>query len=168
MDKPANAWAWSKAIAPSIITTHSQLKKIVSINFLYFPDGPMVTTPYFLCKGHMFNHCLGTNTDMGTSRASFVGFPGGSDSKESACNAADPWVGRIPWRRAWQPTPVFFPGESPWTEEPDELQSMGLQRAGHDWMTRHSEALPHILNIFNMFNLKKVFYSYFLHLQSFL
>ena len=23
----------------------------------------------------------------------------------------DPWVGRIPWRRAWQPTPVFLPGE---------------------------------------------------------
>ena len=24
----------------------------------------------------------------------------------------DPWVGTIPWRRAWQPTPVFLPGES--------------------------------------------------------
>ena len=24
----------------------------------------------------------------------------------------DPWVGKIPWRRAWQPTPVFLPGES--------------------------------------------------------
>ena len=23
-----------------------------------------------------------------------------------------PWVGKIPWRRAWQPTPVFVPGES--------------------------------------------------------
>jgi len=23
------------------------------------------------------------------------------------------WVGKVPWRRAWQPTPVFFPGESP-------------------------------------------------------
>ena len=23
-----------------------------------------------------------------------------------------PWIGRIPWRRAWQPTPVFLPGES--------------------------------------------------------
>jgi len=42
------------------------------------------------------------------------GFPGGSDSKESACRARDlPWVGKmIPWRRAWQPTPVFLPGES--------------------------------------------------------
>ena len=31
-------------------------------------------------------------------------------------NAGDvrdnPWVGKIPWRRAWQPTPVFMPGES--------------------------------------------------------
>jgi len=38
----------------------------------------------------------------------------------------------IPWRRAWQPTPVFLPGESPCAEEPGGLQSMGLQRVGHD------------------------------------
>ena len=24
----------------------------------------------------------------------------------------DPWVGKIPWRREWQPMPVFLPGES--------------------------------------------------------
>ena len=24
----------------------------------------------------------------------------------------DPWVGKIPWRREWQPTPRFLPGES--------------------------------------------------------
>ena len=28
--------------------------------------------------------------------------------------------------------PVFLPGESPWTEEPGRLQSMGLQRVRHD------------------------------------
>ena len=44
----------------------------------------------------------------------------------------DPWVGKIAWRRAWQPTPVFLLGESPWTEEPGGLQSMGSQRVGHD------------------------------------
>ena len=43
-----------------------------------------------------------------------------------------PWVGKILWRRAWQPTPVFLPGESLWTEEPGGLQSMGSQRVGHD------------------------------------
>ena len=31
-------------------------------------------------------------------------------SKESAC--FHPWVGKVPWRRQWQPTPVFSPGES--------------------------------------------------------
>ena len=42
----------------------------------------------------------------------FMGFPGGSGGKESFCNAEDldlipgfdPWVGKIPWRRAWQPS----------------------------------------------------------------
>ena len=33
-----------------------------------------------------------------------MGFPGGSDGKESACNVGD--LGLIPWRREW--TPVFF------------------------------------------------------------
>ena len=37
----------------------------------------------------------------------------------------NPWVGKIPRKRAWQPTPVFLPAESPWTEEPDSLQSWG-------------------------------------------
>ena len=64
------------------------------------------------------------------------GFPGGSDTKESACNSGDPglvrprfdpWVRTIPWRREWLPIPVFL-----WTEEPDGLQSMGSQRVGHD------------------------------------
>ena len=44
----------------------------------------------------------------------------------------DPSVGKILWRRAWQSTLVFLPGESPWTEEPAGLQSMGSQRVGHD------------------------------------
>ena len=56
-----------------------------------------------------------------------MGFPGGSDSKESACNAGDlgsiPGLRRTPRRRAWQPTPVFLPGESP--EEPGRVHSMG-------------------------------------------
>ena len=63
------------------------------------------------------------------------GFPGGSDGKGSTCNARElgliPGLGKIPWR-AWQPTPVFLPGESPRTEEPGGLQSIRSQRVGHD------------------------------------
>ena len=47
------------------------------------------------------------------------GFPGGASGKEPACQSRrckrrgfHPWVGKIPWRRAWQPTPVFLPGKS--------------------------------------------------------
>ena len=49
--------------------------------------------------------------------AKLLVFPGGSMAKESACNAGDtengfyPWVGKIPWRRKWQPAPLL-PGES--------------------------------------------------------
>ena len=42
-----------------------------------------------------------------------------------------PWVGKIPWRRAWLSTPVFLL-ENPMGEDPGGLQSMGSQRIGHD------------------------------------
>ena len=58
----------------------------------------------------------------------FWGFPSGSDSKESACNAGN--QGLIPWRRDWLPIPIFW--RIPWTEEPDGLHSQGSQRVGHD------------------------------------
>ena len=45
-----------------------------------------------------------------------VGFPDGSVGKESACDSGDlrfsSWIRKLPWRREWQPTPVFLPGES--------------------------------------------------------
>ena len=50
----------------------------------------------------------------------------------------NPWVGKIPWRREWQPTPVFLPGESTWTEEPGGLQSIGSQRVRRGWATKHT------------------------------
>ena len=43
----------------------------------------------------------------------------------------DPGVRKIPWGRKWHPAAVFLPGESWWTEEPGELQFMGLQRVRH-------------------------------------
>ena len=44
------------------------------------------------------------------------------------------------WRRAGQPTPVVLPGESPWTEGPGGLQTMGSRRVGHGWVTERSTA----------------------------
>ena len=66
------------------------------------------------------------------------GFPGGASGKEPTCQCRRrkrgrfvPWVRKIPWRRKWQPSPVFFPRESHgrrmWP------QSMRSQRVRHDW-----------------------------------
>ena len=45
-----------------------------------------------------------------------LSFPGGSYGKEFACNAGDPGLipgsGKIPWRREWQPAPLFLPEKS--------------------------------------------------------
>ena len=44
----------------------------------------------------------------------YVDFPGGSEGKESACDERsgfEPWIGKIPWRRGWQPSPVSLSGK---------------------------------------------------------
>ena len=43
-----------------------------------------------------------------------------------------------PLEESMATTPVFLPGESPWTEEPGGLPSMGLQRVRHNRETRHT------------------------------
>ena len=54
----------------------------------------------------------------------------------------DPWVGKIPWWRAWQPTLVILPGESHGTEEPGRLQSTGMRRVGHNWAVKAAWTCP--------------------------
>ena len=53
----------------------------------------------------------------------------------------DPLVRKIPWRREWQPTPLFLPGESHGQRSLVGYTSLGSQRGGHDlasntWVTR--------------------------------
>ena len=81
-----------------------------------------------------------------------LGFPGDAGGKEPACQCGrherhgfDPWVGKIPWRRAWQPTPVFLPGEvhgqrslagySPWGHK--ELDSTEATACTHCVLDMH-------------------------------
>ena len=71
-------------------------------------------------------------------------FLDGTGGKEAACqcqwrrckrNTFHPWVGKIPWRRRWQPTPVFLPGKITWTEKPDRLQSIGHKESDRTEVT---------------------------------
>ena len=76
------------------------------------------------------------------------GFPGGADHNESACQCRrhrrhrfNPWVRKIPWRRTWQPTPVFLPGKSHGQRSLAVCRgAMGSQRVRHDLAAEH----PHI------------------------
>ena len=67
----------------------------------------------------------------------YQGFPGSSDGKESAFNTGDsgsvPGSGRSPGEGHGNPLQYYCQENPiPWTEEPGGLQSMGLQRVGHD------------------------------------
>ena len=80
-----------------------------------------------------------------------LGLLGGASGKEPACQCRklkrhrfNPWVRKIPWRRAWPLTPVFLPGASPWTEKPGGPQSMGVteSEARLKGLAQHSS--PHL------------------------
>ena len=97
-----------------------------------------------------------------------MGFPGDSDGNASACNAGDlgsipgfdPWVGKIPWRREWQSTPVLLPGKfhqwkslvgySPWDcKESDMTEQL------------HSLNNKYSLDCIHLYNSKVSFFIYF-------
>ena len=73
------------------------------------------------------------------------GFPGGTSDKELTCQCRkhkrlgfDLWVGKIPWRRAWQPTQVFLPRESH-----GQRSLVGYSPWGHNWLDT-TEATSHL------------------------
>ena len=65
-----------------------------------------------------------------------MGFPGGSEVKVSAWNAGNPGsipeLGRSPGEGKMATHSSTLAWRIPWREEPGRLQSMGLQRVGHD------------------------------------
>ena len=85
----------------------------------------------------------------------YLGFPGGSVCKESACNVGD--LGsiagsrRFPWRRTWQPTLLFLPGESH-----GQRSLVGYSPWGHkesdmtEQVSTHTHTHPHIMVWFGM------------------
>ena len=84
-----------KSVPKAKFKTNEQLP---DLRFLLLPVG---NPPFYLVTG---GHLLG--------------FPGGASGKEPACQSRrckrrgfDPWVGKILWRRTWQPTRVLLPGE---------------------------------------------------------
>ena len=135
-------------------------------------------------NGHEFEQALGDSEGQGglaccspwggkelgtTERLNWTysgrGFPVGSDSKECLqCQRPgfNPWVGKIPWRGEWLPTPIFLPGEfhgqrrlvgyGSWThKEPDTTKHLTLSLC----LLRNIVGLKRIqpLNISPFFNI---------------
>ena len=76
----------------------------------------------------------------GNMKTKRPGLPWWRSGKESACQCQrpefDPWVGKIPWRRKWQPTLVFLPGISYGQRNLEGYSPGGCKRIGHDLMTK--------------------------------
>ena len=79
-------------------------------------------------------------------------------SKEYSCQCRrhrthgfDPWVGKIPWRRKWQPTPVFLPRKFHGQRSLEGYSPWGSQRVGHGWTHTYTfafrENASHNLNL---------------------
>ena len=88
---------------------------------------------------------IGIATMLLLSLVFALGFPGGSVVM-SQCRRCgfDPWVRKIPWRRKWQPTPVFL-SENPmdrgcwWT-----VVHVGHKRVGQDLMIKNNSGCSRI------------------------
>ena len=80
----------------------------------------------------------------------YPGLPWWLSGRESICQhrrcGFDSWVRKMPWRRAWQPTPVFLPGESCGQRSLVDFSSLwGLKRVGHISVTKQTASFSPFL-----------------------
>ena len=94
-----------------------------------------------------------------------MGLPWWLSGKESACQCGrpefNPWVGKIPWRRKWQPALVFLPGKShgqrslvgysPWScKESDMTERLHFHFHTYIWMSIYTSVI-----LFNIYKLNQ-------------
>ena len=56
------------------------------------------------------------------------------------------WIWKTPWNRAWQPTPVLLPGESPEQRSLVGYSPQSLKESDMTEATKHSTCVYDILN----------------------
>ena len=82
---------------------------------------------------------------------SYLGFPGGTSSKEPTCqcrrHGLNSWVGKVPWRRAWQAPPVFLPGESHGQKSLVTVHRVALSRTWLKWLSKHAPSYLRVVGV---------------------
>ena len=84
-------------------------------------------------------------------------FPGGASGKQHACQCRrhkrhgfDPWLRKIPWRRAWQLTPVFLPAESHRQRSLVDYSPGGPKESDMIEATQHAHACTQMFQFFSI------------------
>ena len=94
-------WIMKIAITQAGINTTTCTKNnssnLDSIGFIYICMSELTSIEYLLCGRYSINHFIHIRSWI---------------CLQSRRPRFDSWVGKIPWRRKWQPNPVFSPGES--------------------------------------------------------
>ena len=84
-----------------------------------------------------------------------IGLPCWLSGKESSCQRRicgfHPWIGKILWRRKWQPTPVFLPGKSHGQRSLAGYSPWGHKRVKHNLITNHQQQIFHCIYVINLF-----------------
>ena len=96
--------------------------------------------------GNSTQYCVITHKGNEFEKEYIYSFPGGTSDKESACQCRrhkrlgfNPWVGKMPWERAWQPTPVFSPGESHGQRSLAGYSPWDYKRVSHDLSVKQQQ-----------------------------
>ena len=89
-----------------------------------------------------------------------MGFPWWLSGKEPTCQCRrhgfNPWVKKIPWRRKWQPIPVFLPGKSHVQKGLVGYSPWGHKRVGHNLETKTTTYIKLTLKLFLSLKLQVV------------
>ena len=92
----------------------------------------------------------------GRAKTTYVGLPGGASRKEPVgqCRKLkrrrfNPWVRKFPWRRQWQPTPVFLPGKSHGQGSLVGYSPWGLHRVRDDSAAGHNNTAQKLFLWYN-------------------
>ena len=115
-------WVFTDACGLSLLVVSGGYSLVLTYRLSCSPAGRIFLTRDWTCDPCSAGEFLTTESpgkslmlSIQRIHISYFGFPGGSDSKESACKCRRPrfdcWVWKIPWRRECLLTPVFFPGE---------------------------------------------------------